>query len=334
MTAARRSLISLDSTPYYHCIARCVRRAFLCGEDRYTGRNFDHRKQWLVDRLGLQASVFAIDICAYAIMDNHYHVVLSVDRHRVDDWSDDEVIERWTQLFKGPLLVQQYLAKKPVNTAQMTTIREIASVWRERLTSISWFMRCLNEYIARRANAEDECHGRFWEGRFKSIALLDETALLSCMAYVDLNPVRAGIADSLHTSDFTSIQARLRGVLKTTKKENRQYQTPALRSFSHGDRASRRKSHLPCSLRGYVELVEWTGCHVRTDQPGAIDRSLPSVVSQLGFSRERWLALSLHQQSLAASAIGSLDRMQQFGKELGKRWIRRQHMISKSYRTG
>ena len=78
MTRARRDQVSLDSTPYYHCICRCVRRAFLCGEDSQSGRNFDHRKQWLVDRIKFLASIFSIDISAYAVMSNHYHLVVKV----------------------------------------------------------------------------------------------------------------------------------------------------------------------------------------------------------------------------------------------------------------
>lgn len=192
MTRARRTLVDLDSTPYYHCISRCVRRAFLCGEDRLTGRSFDHRKQWIVDRLKALAAVFAMDICAYAVMNNHYHVVLYVDRARAEGWTVDEVLDRWYALFSGHMLADRYRAGESLSAAEWQALTDLVEIWRSRLMDLGWFMRCLNEPIARQANKEDACEGRFWEGRYKSQALLDEQALLSCMSYVDLNPIRAG----------------------------------------------------------------------------------------------------------------------------------------------
>ena len=102
MTKPRDEQVSLQETPFYHCYVRCVRRAYLCGEDHSTGINYDHRKQWIVSRLRFLSYVYAIDICAYAVMSNHYHVVLHVDQRRAESWSDDEVVERWMQRRETP----------------------------------------------------------------------------------------------------------------------------------------------------------------------------------------------------------------------------------------
>ena len=187
MTRARQEQISLEATSFYHCYVRCVRRAYLCGDDQVSGENFDHRKQWIVSRLRFLASVYAIDMCAYAVMSNHYHVVLHVDSARAASWSDEEVANRWMQLYKGHVLVTRWLQNDDVGEATFASVKKIINEWRERLSSVSWFMRCVNETVARMANEEDGCKGRFWEGRFRSQALLDEAAVLSCMAYVDLS---------------------------------------------------------------------------------------------------------------------------------------------------
>ena len=92
MTRARRKLISLDSTPYYHCVSRCVRRAFWCGEDHYTQQNYDHRRQWIVDRLKQLTNVFAINIAAYCVMFNHCHVVVRIERNQASQCSNEEVV--------------------------------------------------------------------------------------------------------------------------------------------------------------------------------------------------------------------------------------------------
>lgn len=208
MTCPRSQLISISDTPYYHCVSRCVRRAFLCGSDS-DGNCFEHRRGWIVERIKLLASVFSIDVCAYAVMSNHYHLVLRVDVDQARELSQIEVIDRWQQLYNGADIIRRHQRVPLITSAELKVIDEIVGGWRERLSSISWFMKCLNEHIARMANIEDKCTGHFWESRFKSQALLDETAVLSCMAYVDLNPIRAGMCDSPEESDYTSIQERL-----------------------------------------------------------------------------------------------------------------------------
>ena len=88
MTRARYTQVSLDSTSYYHCICRCVRRAFLCGKDHYSGQDYEHRRQWVVDRLAVLVEGFAIDLCAYAVMSNHYPLVVRINQQKALGWSD------------------------------------------------------------------------------------------------------------------------------------------------------------------------------------------------------------------------------------------------------
>ena len=275
MTQARSQQISLDDTPYYHCISRCVRRAYLCGDDPVTGRNFDHRKQWLVTKIKQLSAQFSIDVCAYAIMSNHYHLVLHVDREKARSISDDEVISRWTSLFPRNGTLVETLVKNRSSRAAKKLLQQKLDLWRERLQDISWFMRCINETVARQANREDQCSGRFWEGRFKSQALLDEKAVVTCMAYVDLNPIRAGVTNSLDNSDFTSIQERLIDHAKKVK--NRSYRQHRLLTSSNtkhlvghqaGGKQARLKplsdfetqagSDLPITQKSYLDLLEVT----------------------------------------------------------------------------
>ena len=108
MGYARKNLVSLQDTPYYHCIGRCVRRAWLCGTDSYSGKDYSHRKPWVIERLKQLCSIFSIDVCAYAVMSNHYHLVVHVDADRARAWSQHQVIERWTKLFRAPNLVKRW----------------------------------------------------------------------------------------------------------------------------------------------------------------------------------------------------------------------------------
>ena len=132
MTRARRELVSLEATPYYHCISRCVRRAFLCGEDRVSGKSFEHRRQWIVDRMKVLARVFAVDVCAYAVMSNHYHLVLRLRPEWVEAWTDDEVLDRWSELFGGPMLVNRYRSGERLGRGELKRLERYVATYRAR----------------------------------------------------------------------------------------------------------------------------------------------------------------------------------------------------------
>ncbi|MEJ6473200.1 transposase, partial [Pseudoalteromonas piscicida] len=151
MATARKKLISLTDTKYYHCISRCVRRAFLCGEDALTGKSFEHRRGWIEEKLLALGAVFCIDVCGYAVMSNHSHLVLHVDDDAAKRLSDKAVVIRWHELFKGNAVTQKFANGEPLSESEHVILAEQVAKYRERLADISWFMRVLNEDIARRA---------------------------------------------------------------------------------------------------------------------------------------------------------------------------------------
>lgn len=291
MPKPRKQQVSLDATPYYHCVSRCVRRAFLCGTDHLSGQCYEHRRGWLEDKLLSLPEIFAIDIAAYAIMSNHYHVVLFIDARRAKAWSDIEVIERWHHLFKGNLFSQKFVKGEKLDHAQRARLQIYIEEWRSRLSSISWFMRVLNEAIAREANIEDGCSGRFWEGRFKSQALLDEAALAACMAYVDLNPVRANISKTPEASEYTSIKRRCDAAKKSTNPNHKAQQVETLHPFVGNPRQNIPQG-IQMKLTDYLELVDWTGRILRHDKRGAISKSTENILARLGIDDSQWLEMT------------------------------------------
>ncbi len=346
MTQPRAQLISLEDTSFYHCTVRCVRRAFLCGDDADSGRNFDHRKQWLVSRLRFLSHIYAIDICAYAVMSNHYHVVVHIDQARAESWSDEEVVERWLQLYNGSALVDRWLEdRSALGQAELDKVLEIIDIWRKRLYELGWFMRGVNETVARMANKEDECTGRFWEGRFKSQALLDEAALLTCMTYVDLNPIRAGMETTVEGSDFTSIQQRLYDIVKDGARQPRTDAEKKVVSRVDEQQLIRRtlslddlseapllafdgSSHtdiyqtLPFTLADYIQLVDTTGRVIRDDKRGCIAEQLPPLVQQLGINPEQWLDHVRQFGRSYADCVGNREKLLHFAEKHQKRWVK------------
>ena len=316
MTQPRKALISLDDTPYYHITSRCVRRAFLCGIDPYSGCNYEHRRQWVVDRIRLLSSLFAIDVCAYAVMSNHYHLVLKLCPEQFDDLDDDDIMDRWCALFKGPLLVQRYRRGKHLSAPELSTLRDIVRVWRSKLASISWFMRCLNQPIARQANLEDGCRGKFWECRFHSQALKSEEALLSCMTYVDLNPIRAQMADSPETSEYTSIRERIRPEFDLAQAIKTQIEQgdlldfkTALKPLLHFESGitNQPQSGILFAYSDYLQLIDWTGRVIRDDKRGLIERDLPPILNRLQIDSEQWLINTTKFESIHAGRFNRIE---------------------------
>lgn len=314
MPTPRANQINLEIATYYHCYVRCVRKGYLFGIGE-NGKNYDHRKTWVSDRIHHLVKAFAIEVCAFAIMNNHYHIVLHVNKEQALAWSDEEVNQRWKLALNR---------KVPLPPA---TPQEIARR-RNNLFSISWFMRFLNEYIARLANKEDDAKGRFWESRFQSQALLDEGALLACMAYVDLNPIRAKMAETLQDSDHTSIQERLAAhqQSQTTPKTLMPFQEESFQE-------STSQVTLPFSQKEYFLLIDWSGRQFREGKPGYIASEVPSIVQNVGLNPSQWINTIEKSRTRDQTILGALSQMRFWASAIRKKWLKGQKITRLKYLT-
>jgi hypothetical protein len=336
----------------FHCMHRCVRRAFLCGHDPYSGVCYDHRREWIRERLEFLASVFGIDCLTYTILENHLHLVLRSRPDVVEHWSDEEVARRWLRLFPKRRPKQR---PKEGSTAEPTQAEinsivnepEVLAERRRRLSDISWWMRCTAENIARRSNLEDNVTGHFWESRYKSQLLIDEASLLACAAYVDLNPVRAAIAESPETSRFTGVRDRIddlreRGELielvglsdhdweRSDRCRHSGWLSPieideasdAIGRDSGGSaRRASEKGFLPISLAAYLELLDWTGRQIRRGKRGVVPEHLAPILTRFGLSAAGWCQLIVTFGRSFKRVVGTAEHLQEEAARRGQRWL-------------
>ena len=304
MTTARKDLVDLEVTRYYHCISRCVRQAFLCGE------GYENRKQWIEERLELLTQHFAVSVAGFAVMDNHLHVLCRLDAEAALDWSATEVIRRWMAIYPPPTLAMDDNKQVGRWIDHLAQDQEKVEVYRQRLQDLGWFMKSLKEPLARMANREDQCKGAFWEGRYKSIAILDETALLATCAYIDLNPVAAGIATTPETSPHTSVRQRIthvrrQGQLKRLQAARRgsvvgsraagnvdqsHWLLPIedRRQHTNAKPVSKREGMLEgFSLGSYLLLIDYTGRLYRNGK-ARLSTGLQEIFDRLGTSQDFW----------------------------------------------
>jgi len=335
MTLPRSKYVQEGKEGVYHCFSRCVRRAFLYGFDAHTRRDFSHRKAWLVDRMRHLASIFAIDVCAYAVMDNHYHIIVRIRPDKVAGWSNEEVAARWLTLFPRRCGLKNE-AKPPIQEyiGALAKCQERIGVLRQRLSSLSWFMGRLNEYVARAANKEDEVKGRFWESRFKCQALLDDAAIAACMVYVDLNPIRAGRAGRPEQSEYTSIQQRIRawrkermakGLSSEDVNDKRQLTKKADLSGDWLCPIASETGHrgiLPMTAAEYFDLVDKSGRISRLDKEGSVNAGLTPILQRIGANAESWPeTITCFGQKFSLVA-GPPTSLRNFADEIGKRWFK------------
>jgi hypothetical protein len=352
MTLPRSQYVQDGQEGIFHCFNRCVRRAFLCGFDSVTGRNFSHRKEWLHDRLRFLTDIFAIEVCAFAILANHFHTILRTRPDIVARWSDWEVAGRWLTLCpKRHRKKAKSLSSLEEDIRALATNPELIAKLRRRLSSVSWFMAKLDEFIARAANKEDGVKGRFWESRFKCQALLDESAICSCMIYVDLNPIRAALADTPEDSDFTSIQERIYA-----------WQNEGMQTFSnikstdhnlHANSAcgnpvplstpepsvvspasnstepwlcpissdSNNRGILSVTTTEYFDLVDKSGRMIKSGKRGTIDSDLAPILLRIGVNPDAWFETISHFGSIFHVAAGLISNLRTFADRIGRKWL-------------
>jgi REP element-mobilizing transposase RayT len=341
MTMARRDIVGIEgSRGIYHCVVRCVRRAFLCGDDAYSGRNYDHRKEWIRGRLGLLTQSFGVELLTYAVMSNHLHTVLRTRPDLVASWSDVEVAERWLSVYTPRHFGEDGEPVYEVRERDILCLleeEERVKVLRKRLSSLSWFMKALNEHISRRANREDDCKGRFWESRFKSQRLENEAAVLACMCYVDLNPVRASLANGLEDSVFTGAYDRIMAKKAPSRLESLESASLSKkereRSVAEMQKVMVRRKELvdlsgeqrPFSYldeESYLHLLDWTGRQIRSDKPGHIKPEMRALLEGVELDADEWVKTVKRYNTLFGSIAGTVDQLRKIAAETGRSWLK------------
>lgn len=343
MTVSRKSiLLDTDQPVVLHCISRCVRRSFLCGYDRVTRKDYKHRRAWIYKEIKRLSGIFSVQVLACAVMSNHYHIVIRLDPKKSKNWSKQEVVRRWNQIY--PVNRDKNRNPMELSTETISEIilnEEKINEWRLRLCSISWFMKQINEPLARRSNYEDRCTGRFWEGRFKCQRLTDQGAVLACMTYVDLNPIRAGIAQTPEESCHTSAQDRIKAKVAAetlkqlppletesecskikmkyfeTLKQRADWLAP-IESIRHGDD----DLGWLLTLEEYLQVIDITGRCIKEGKKGYIPADLSPILLRMNLDQDHWLKTVQNYGSRFHRVIGSVEKMAETAKKAGQQWFK------------
>jgi hypothetical protein len=204
MTVARSKIVDPSITPWYHCISQCAQ-----GLPLLKPKNQFNPQQWTQQRLEELVGIFAINVAGFSVMETHLHVLVHLDVDRSRNWSAEETITRWATLYPPRDACGNPLLDIGSWIQQMILDDQFVNKCRERLADLGWFMKSLKEPLSHLINAAGDNSGTCWMARYKSIAVLDERALLATCIYIDLNPFAAGLGNRPEDSMFTSLFLRI-----------------------------------------------------------------------------------------------------------------------------
>ena len=337
---ARREIVRDGEPGIYHCFSRCVRRAFLMGRDPLSGKDLNHRRQWLIDRLILLAANFMIDVAFHAILANHFHVVLRTNPRLVKRLGSLEVARRWLRVYPGKRVLDgNWIEPTEQQIQELAKDKKKLKRIRKRLASVSWFMSALKEYMARRCNLEDQCRGAYFESRYGCRAIESDEAVLITGIYNDLNQIRAGEALTPEESTCCSVWYRIQAQLQAGRsEENRHDRWLATLSLapdqlgdvpSAGGYRSSDKGLLPMTLNDYLKLLDFSGRQIREGKQGAIPADLEPILTRLGIVPDLFLHAVEKFTKWFRRFAGNTDDFVERAQEIGRKSL---HGISHARR--
>jgi len=320
----------------HHCWNRCVRRAFLCGKDPLTDQDFSHRRDWILKREEQLARLFAIEVEFHAEMSNHLHVVLRTRPDIAERLSREEVARRWLTITRIAKCMSDGLPQPTTEKIEeLIKDKKRIKKMRRRLSKISWFMAILTENIARRANAEDSCSGKFWQSNYRHRECTDMNSILLCGIYVDLNPIKAGEATSPKTARYTSAYQRIQAQSQRKNAKNRsdgwlgelawKDETASDETTAFSSQSKRRASDMgliPISVEDYLKLLNWSAGQLRSGKRSTIPGDLESVLDHMSINEEAWIDTLEDYEDAFCHVVGSPEEIGQVAQRMGRRCLK------------
>lgn len=338
MPSPRYLTVNNDVAGIYHNTSRCVRQEHLFDLHKETGIDYSYRKDWIVDRARFLSEAYCIEVLTYSVMANHYHICLLNRPEKAAALTPEEVGRAWDRvhpLKDGAVVPNDPEATRRSHLEAFVRNQERVKTIRARLHNISWFMRDLNENIARRCNKEDGRKGHFWEDRFNCQRVTGLGALMTCMAYVDLNPVRAALAEDLEGCRHTGLKDHLLAhkanlqLEALPKRPNPTLEEKLIRLEL--ERMSRRADWLVpfgqkgsvlerISFESYVRIVEEAGKQIKENKPGRLPVDLVPTLEALELDVDRWVQNVRGFRGLFFRAAGTEAALKELARESGKKW--------------